>query len=60
MGPSFPGILVHLGLPVVVWFVTATSQSHPFCRLLQDLGAPLQCGELASVEIWHEGRHHAA
>ena len=38
----------------------AILEAHPFCRLLQYFGAPLQCGALASVEIWHEGLDDAA
>ncbi len=39
--------------------LAAILEPHPFCRLFQYLGAPLQCGALPGVEIWHERRHHA-
>ncbi len=35
-------------------------EAHPFCRLLQYLSAPLKCGALSNVEIWHKSLHDAA
>src|ERR1700722_16773047 len=34
-------------------------EPHPFRRLLQYFGAPLQCGALPRVKIWHQGLHDA-
>jgi PAS domain-containing protein len=38
----------------------AISEPQPFSCFLQDLGAPLQCGDFLRVEMWRECRHHAA
>ena len=37
----------------------AISEPRPFCRLLQDLGAPLQCGALPRVETTPAARSRA-